>query len=321
VDRRRRRGGHLLSTPADIERIAAYDPAQLSGGAGGAEPTLRYVLVDVFTRTPLEGNQLAVFTDARGVTQATMQSLARELKLSETVFVLPTESGADARVRIFTPAHELPFAGHPVLGSAVVLGTALARSSVTLETGVGAVAVELEPDGSGAVSGTMRQAAPSWRAYERERNLLAALGVARSRLPVEAYDNGPLHVYVALDSPAAVAALRPDMGALEALAPACANCFADAGGHWKTRMFAPSAGVPEDPATGSAAGPLALHLSRHGRIRFGEEIEIHQGAEISRPSVLFARAVGSAEQIQRVEVRGSAVMVASGRFLRGRVHG
>ena len=92
------------------------------------------------------------------------------------------------------------------------------------------------------------------------------------------------------------------------------NCFAGSGSHWKTRMFAPGNGVPEDPATGSAAGPLAMHLVRHGRIEFGDEIEISQGAEIGRPSTLFARVEGSSEQVERVEVGGSAVIVARGAF-------
>jgi trans-2,3-dihydro-3-hydroxyanthranilate isomerase len=196
-----------------------------------------------------------------------------------------------------------------------VLGGALGRREVTLETGLGPIALELERTGERAVSGVMRQAIPSWRPYERERELLDALAVERSRLPIEAYDNGALHVYVELDGEQSVAALDPDLRALAQLAPACANCFAAADGYWKTRMFAPGAGVPEDPATGSAAGPLAVHLSRHGRVRFGEEIEIRQGAEIARPSVLFARADGSGEHVERVEVRGSAVVVARGEFV------
>jgi trans-2,3-dihydro-3-hydroxyanthranilate isomerase len=91
-------------------------------------------------------------------------------------------------------------------------------------------------------------------------------------------------------------------------------CFAPAGGDWKMRMFVPGAGVPEDPATGSAAGPLAVHLARHGRIAFGEEIEISQGVEIGRPSRLFARAEGDGGWVERVEVGGSAVVVARGEF-------
>jgi trans-2,3-dihydro-3-hydroxyanthranilate isomerase len=111
-----------------------------------------------------------------------------------------------------------------------------------------------------------------------------------------------------------VSGLKPDFAALAELGELAANTFAGRGTRWKTRMFAPGGGVFEDPATGSAAGPLAIHLARHGRIAFGEEIEIHQGAEVGRPSVLYARARGSRNQIDRVEVGGSAVIVAEGEF-------
>jgi trans-2,3-dihydro-3-hydroxyanthranilate isomerase len=139
--------------------------------------------------------------------------------------------------------------------------------------------------------------------------------VEGSELPVERYDNGVQHVYVALASERDVASLRPDLGRLADL-PAVVgiNCFAGSGARWKTRMFAPGDGVPEDAATGSAAGPLALHLARHGRISFGDEIEVSQGAEIGRPSTLYARADGSAEAVETIEVGGSAVVVARGEF-------
>lgn len=279
-----------------------------------ADALRRYVIADVFTNTPLEGNQLAVFTDGDGLPTEQMQRVARELNLSETVFVLPAEQGGDARIRIFTPANELPFAGHPVLGSAFVIGELLSSSAVRLETGAGVVPVVLEREGDRIVFGRMQQPIPSWRPYERESDLLAALGVERSELPVEAYPNGPLHVYVALESEEAVAALRPNLGALGELTDVGANCFAGSGRRWKTRMFGPAHGVAEDPATGSAAGPLAVHLARHGRIAFGDEIEIRQGVEIGRPSVLYARAEGSVEKIERVEVGGSAVVVAHGEY-------
>jgi len=277
---------------------------------------LPYVVVDVFTDTPLEGNQLAVFTDARSLSVEKMQSLAREMNFAESTFVLPPEQGGDARIRIFTPAQELPFAGHPVLGSAFVVGERLAHDTVKLETGMGIVPIELKREGGRPVTGRMQQPIPTWRLYERKDELLAALRVRRSLLPVEAYKNGPLHVYVQLESEAEVAALRPDFAALAALPEVGANCFAGSGRRWKTRMFAPALGVNEDPATGSAAGPLALHLARHGRIAFGEEIEIGQGAEIRRPSLLRARAVGSEERVERVEVAGSAAIVARGEFQR-----
>ena len=135
----------------------------------------------------------------------------------------------------------------------------------------------------------------------------------QAELPIELYDNGVRHVYVCLGSEDEVASLRPDMArlALESVALGF-NCFAGEGSQWKNRMFAPAGGVAEDPATGSAAGPLALHLARHGRIAFGAEIEISQGVEIGRPSKLYARVDGSADEVERVEVGGSAVTVAHG---------
>jgi trans-2,3-dihydro-3-hydroxyanthranilate isomerase len=300
-----------------LELLTRFDPRGARRGALRGAPGARYVVLDVFTDSPLEGNQLAVFTDARAIGGEEMQRLARELRLSETVFALAAQGDGDIAIRIFTPQRELPFAGHPVLGTAVLLGNALASDRVRLETGVGPVEVRLRREQGLVVSGWMRQPVPSWRPYERESELLEAIGVDRSGLPVEVYDNGPRHVYVELADAAAVSAVRPDMQALEALGEVGVSCFAGAGRHWRTRMFAPAMGVPEDPATGSAAGPLALHLCRHGRIGFGEEIELSQGREIERPSLLYAFAAGSAERVERVEVGGSAVIVACGEFLTG----
>ncbi len=274
---------------------------------------LRYVVADVFTDVPLTGNQLAVFTDGRDVDDDTMQRLARELNFSETVFVLPAESGGHVRIRIFTPATELPFAGHPVLGSAFVLGGPLQLVEIRLETGSGIVPVTLEREGARIVLGRMQQPIPEFEPFAEAEGLQELLGV-RSQLPIELYHLGPKHVYLELSSEDEVAALAPDFAALARLTHAGVNCFAGSGKRWKTRMFAPADGVPEDPATGSAAGPLAIHLARHGRIAFGDEIEISQGEELRRPSKLYARVEGSAEEIARVEVGGSAVIVARGEF-------
>ncbi len=277
--------------------------------------TYRYVVCDVFTDRPLAGNQLAVFTDARDIPEELLQPLARELNFSETVFVLPAEGDGHARIRIFTPSVEVPFAGHPTLGAAFVLAGPMQLAEIRLETGSGVVPVALEREGARIVFGRMAQPLPSVEPYGEEAALLEALGVARSELPVEVYDNGIQHVYVCLRAEDEVAALSPDLGRLAALPAVLGiNCFAGSGKRWKTRMFAPAGGVPEDPATGSAAGPLAVHLARHGRVGFGEEIEIAQGAEIGRPSTLYARADGSAERLERVEVGGSAVIVARGEF-------
>jgi trans-2,3-dihydro-3-hydroxyanthranilate isomerase len=277
----------------------------------------RYVIADVFTDTPLEGNPVAVFTDATGLSTEVMQRAARELNLSETVFVLRSEQ-AHLRVRIFTPAVELPFAGHPILGTAFVVGRAMGSPVVRLETGLGVVPVTLtRPDGGGdPVYGEMEQPIPSLEEFNAVDELIAALGAGPDpgALPIEAYRNGPVHVYVELPSPDAVAGLRPDIGALERLGVYGINCFAATGDGFKTRMFGPALGVAEDPATGSAAGPLAVHLARHGRVPFGSEIEIVQGVEIGRRSVLHARVDGSADAIERVVVGGSAVIVARGEY-------
>ncbi len=283
----------------------------------------RYVVADVFSTRPLTGNQLAVYTDARDIAEAHLQAIAREMAFSETVFVYPPARGGHARIRIFTPAAEIPFAGHPVLGTAFVLAAPLQLSELVLETGGGDIEVTLEREGGRLSFGRMRQPIPTVTPFARAELLLDVLGIERSLLPVELYDNGARHVYVALGSEREVAALAPDLGALARLAhegetPIIGtNCFAGSGPRWKTRMFAPADGVPEDPATGSAAGPLACHLARHGLIAFGDEIEISQGAELQRPSTLYARVEGSADMIERVEVSGSAVVVARGELRLG----
>jgi trans-2,3-dihydro-3-hydroxyanthranilate isomerase len=267
----------------------------------------------VFTSQPLEGNQLAVFVDGRPFGSVEMQRLARELNVSETVFLLPRENDGDVRVRIFTPQAELPFAGHPVLGTAFVVGRALGAETVVLETGSGLVPIELVREGDRIAFGRMSQPIPTWEPFDRPHDLLAALALGSSTLPIELYRIGPGHVFVALESEEEVAALRPDMNRLVELGVAV-NCFAGEGTSWKTRFFWPAGGIPEDPATGSAAGPLAVHLARHGRTAFGDEIAIRQGDEIGRPSLLHAIARGSSQRIKSVEVGGSAVIVAEGRF-------
>ncbi|MDQ3889323.1 MAG: PhzF family phenazine biosynthesis protein [Actinomycetota bacterium] len=280
-------------------------------------PLFRFVFADVFTDRALTGNQLAVFTDAREIPDDLLQPLAREVNFSETVFVYPAGADAHARLRIFTPGVELPFAGHPVLGAAFVLAGPLQLTEIRLETRAGVIPVRLEREGARIVFARMSQPLPRVRRWEREAELLAALGIERSPLPVELYDVGPRHVLVALSDERQLAAIRPNSSALAELSCTCAVCFTGAGRRWRVRSFCPGAGVTEDPATGSAAGPLACHLARHGEIGFGEEIEIAQGGEIGRPSSLFARADGSPERIEKVEVGGSAVVVARGEFRLG----
>jgi trans-2,3-dihydro-3-hydroxyanthranilate isomerase len=275
--------------------------------------TYRYVVVDVFTSVPLTGNQLAVFTDAREIPEEQLQRLAKEMNFSETTFVYPPESDGHVRMRIFTPSSELPFAGHPTLGTAFVLAAPLQLVEIKLETGSGTIPVQLEREGPRIVFGRMTQPVPTIEQFDAADELLAVLGV-ESQLPVEVYDNGIAHVFVTLATERDVAALRPDFQQLGDFGSVGINCIAGSGSRWKSRMFGIGLGMSEDPATGSAAGPLALHLARHGRIAFGEEIEIVQGVEIGRHSTLFARVDGSADAIERVEVGGSAVVVARGEF-------
>src|SRR5664279_290510 len=273
----------------------------------------RYVVCDVFTNEPLAGNQLAVFTDARGIPEEQLQRLAKEMNFSETTFVYPPSGDGHVLMRIFTPTAEIPFAGHPTLGTAFVLAGPRQLLEIRIETGQGTVPVRVEREGARIVFGRMDQPLPTIAPFERADELQSVLGV-ESELPVEVYDNGLAHVYVALGSTAEVAALQPDQQRLAALGAYGINCFAGDGLTWKTRMFGPGLGVPEDPATGSAAGPLALHLVRHGRIALGDQIEIRQGQEIGRPSLLYARVHGTADAVERIEVGGSAVIVARGEF-------
>lgn len=288
-----------------------------------AEPQHPYTILDVFTDTPLAGNQLAVFTEGEAIPSRLMLAAARELHLSDTVFMLPGDDQADATIRIFTTFHELPFAGHAVLGVAFIVGDQQDLATVRLRTtGAGIVPVRLSREHGEIIYGEMENPLPTVRAFEREQELLAALGASRPVLPLEIYSNGPLHVMVGLSDPEQLAALEPDMVALARLGPIGIGCFApldqDAGPgehtRVKLRVFGPGAGISEDPATGSAAGPLALHLARHGWYTPGSTLTITQGVEIRRPSELTVRLEGTVEHPSVIAVGGSAVVVARGHF-------
>lgn len=275
--------------------------------------TYEYAVADVFTEIPLEGNPVAVFTDAAGLSAERMQRIAHEMHLSETVFVLPAETDGDVRVRIFTPVNELPFAGHPTLGAAILLGETATNERLRMETAMGTVPFQLVRDELGRVSSArMWQPIPTWEPYGRTDELLEGLGLAASTHPVEAYRNGPRHVFVGLDSVATLSALEPDQRILARLPDMAANCYAGSGSQWRLRMFSPAYGVVEDAATGSAAGSLAVFLARHGLIHFGQQIDILQGVEIGRPSTMRACATGTHDRIEEVQVEGAAVIVARG---------
>lgn len=300
-------------------------------------PTYRFVQTDVFTRTPLAGNALAVFPEAEGLTDEQMQALARETNLSETTFVLPS-SRALRRVRIFTPAAEIPLAGHPVIGTWWVLtelGQVDASTDgihrVTQETGRGVLPVDIRIEAGAPVRIEMTQANPEFSATVADRSALAAvLGGDDDLIAAE-----PLPQVVSTAMPqlmipvAGLAALRalPSGGAGGELArflrrhgTDCAMCYTreteseDATVH--CRMFAPGLGVPEDPATGSAAGALGAYLVRHGIIALdgGEaRMVVEQGIEIGRPSRIYVAVRAECpDDITEVRVGGEAVTVIHG---------
>lgn len=276
---------------------------------------MRAVLLDVFTDTRFTGNQLAVFLDGSEVPEELRQDVARAIGFSETVFVDPPShpTAGDCRIRIFTPEVELPFAGHPVLGTAVAVGLDRGLdggSVVTLECNVGPVPVELDPTGRG---GWMRQPIPAVEPWGDVDGVLGALGIDAGRLaaPVDVYDNGPTHLVVAVDDVALVTSAAPDLGRLAAVAGTTGTslCCVTGPDTVRTRMFVPGAGIAEDPATGSAAGPVGVHLLRHGLVEAGALLTLTQGVEIKRPSTLLVRVEGLPDAIAAVGVGGSAVVV------------
>ena len=207
---------------------------------------LSYVLCDVFTDRPLTGNALAVFTDASELTAAQMQALAREMNLSESSFVVPASADADVGLRIFTPTMELPFAGHPTLGTALALAKG-PNDVLRLKTGRGVVTVRFAGVTESAGFGWMTQPTPTREPFVPVRDLLTALGVRHATLPVELYDNGPRYVLVELETSAEVAGLSPNLSRLAAFGSLAFVVFSQHGERWKVRVFAPGEGIPEDP--------------------------------------------------------------------------
>ncbi|GAA0415064.1 PhzF family phenazine biosynthesis protein [Streptomyces luteireticuli] len=271
-----------------------------------------YVVVDAFATEPLKGNPVAVFFDSDDLSAERMQRIAREMNLSETTFVLTPKQGGDHHIRVFTPVNELPFAGHPLLGTAIALGRRTQADKLRLETAMGIVPFELERENGEVTAAWMQQPIPTWEPFDRTEELLAALGIRESTLPVEIYRNGPRHVLVGLESVEALSALHPDHRALGAFEDMAANCFAGSGTEWRSRMFSPAYGVVEDAATGSAAGPIAIHLARRGLIEYGQRITITQGVEMGRPSPMRALAHGEGDRVESVEVGGNGALAIEG---------
>ncbi|MEX3555890.1 MAG: PhzF family phenazine biosynthesis protein [Burkholderia gladioli] len=300
-------------------RMRSLEPAASSADTYAAEPInashpIDYIVVDAFTRTPLEGNPVAVFLVEDPLPAERMQRIAREMNLSEVVFVMPPMQGGDVHVRIFTPVNELPFAGHPLLGTAVALRHVKAQARFLFETGMGIVPFDVRSDVPGEAFVTMQQPIPTWTRFDQNERLLEALGVEASVLPVEAYRNGPRHVFVTLPDVSTLSDVHPDHRMLAEFEDMSAMCLAPAGDHWRCRMFSPAYGVVEDAATGSAAGPIAIHLARHGLVPWGEPLHLLQGVEIKRPSHMYAIVDGSERVIEALKVSGHGVVVARGRL-------
>jgi len=298
-------------------------------------PNFRYHIVDVFTERAFAGNPLAVFPDANDIESSAMQSIAREFNLSETTFVLPPADKTNQfRVRIFTPAEELPFAGHPTLGTTFVLARLgrikmkNGKGKAKLEEGVGVIPVDFElTDGApGAV--TMEQPRPTFGREVTERDEIAELlslpaSALHPNLPLQVISCGIPYLIVPLADLSAARRARPRADLwMERLRDADTRQILiftleteRNGSTVHGRMFAPALGVVEDPATGSAAGPLGAYLVRHdlaASTRGEAKIVIEQGIEIGRPSFLRVGIHHEDREITRVRVGGSCVAVGEG---------
>jgi trans-2,3-dihydro-3-hydroxyanthranilate isomerase len=290
---------------------------------------------DVFTSQPFEGNQLAIFPDARGMSAELMQTLAREMNFSESTFLLPAEvAGTDIRMRIFTPGGELPMAGHPTIGTTFALAdTGVIRPGTerfVFGLGIGPTSVELVWRGQRLDFAWMDQRTPVFRdPASPDADILRAIGVdAAARapgLPIQEISCGVPWVYVPLASRMDVDKAEPDLPALRSLKSAFADghnavflfALEPAGSEVTvySRMFAPGLGVTEDPATGGASGPLGCYLVAHELVpesAWAGMVSL-QGVKMLRPSRIHMRITARAPQaIRRVQVGGQAVKVGTG---------
>jgi trans-2,3-dihydro-3-hydroxyanthranilate isomerase len=294
--------------------------------------TYEFVQLDVFSRTPLTGNPLAIFTDARGLTDQQMQALAREMNLSETTFVLPREPQVEAqegkRVRIFTVEEELPFAGHPTLGTALYLHSTAASGAdeIVLDLNVGKIGVRFTADSkhrsnrvAGDVFGDMRQRDPEFGPTLPRDQLASVLGSEEitAKWPSQIVSTGLPFAIVPIRDSKTLANLKPDLVRAGALLEGTGARFCyfispeERGGRLevRARMFFYGG---EDPATGSAAGCAISWMVRHGVAKSDERILIYQGVEARRPSEIFVRATRDGEKVTNVRVGGYAAEVLRG---------
>jgi trans-2,3-dihydro-3-hydroxyanthranilate isomerase len=293
----------------------------------------RYFICDVFTETRFGGNPLAVLPEAGGIPDALMQRLAREFNFSETTFVLPPERGGTRRVRIFTPTKEIPFAGHPNVGTAFVLASAGDLGEigdgreVVFEEGAGDVPVAVSWRGQGFFCELKAPERISTGKAATAEQIAAAVSLSPADVvstthPPQVASVGLPFTFAQLRDRAALGRARARVDGLEALAAAGINpdvfvYVRDGAGSdgfdVRARMFAPLDGVPEDPATGSANCALAGLLAKHDPRRSGDfAYRIAQGVEMGRPSVLEARARKENGEVVDVRIGGSSVMVSEG---------
>ena len=295
---------------------------------------MNYLHYDVFTSQPLLGNQLAVFPDARGLTTAGMQAIAHEINFSETTFIFPPErSDTDVRMRIFTPAVEMPMAGHPTVGSTFALAHVgviePARQRFVFGLNVGPTPVDLVWENGRLQFAWMTQAPPSFGAPVADRDAVArAIGLGESDLaaglPIQEVTCGVPYLLVPLRDREAVDRAAPPSANFELPGVPRAHPAILVFAHdirqpdsTYSRMFAPGLGVVEDPATGSAAGPLGCYLVQHRLVPGDTPIRIvnTQGVKMGRASRIHMAITGAPDAITDVRVGGEAVLVAHGEFL------
>ena len=288
-------------------------------------PLLRYRIVDVFTTEALEGNPLAVFTDASQIDEAIMQKIAREMNLAETTFVLPPESpDCAARVRIFTPKKEMTFAGHPTIGTSFVLldeGAIHNHDSFCLEEKVGPVQIWVEP---GERPTIWLRTPPIFEGRIFDRSLCSqALGIETDDLldvDPQLLNAGNPTLLVGLKNEAAVDRAWLDSQGMRILTDGegeqfCVFVFSQTSEGVYSRMFAPEYGVPEDPATGSSTGPLAAFMIKHGLLTGASNTRFisEQGTKMGRRSLLHVRIAGN-KQGEGIYVGGHVTAIAEGRM-------
>jgi trans-2,3-dihydro-3-hydroxyanthranilate isomerase len=297
---------------------------------------LHYHKVDVFTDRAFGGNPLSVFTDGQGISAEMMQLLAKELNLSEATFVLPAQNPKNNfHVRIFTPARELPIAGHPTVGTAFILarGGMIERkgnpTTIVCEEGVGdiPVALQFEGDKPGMIWMTQPQPQFGRQATAEERtNTAAMLSLSAeaidTRYPIQMVSSGVDFLYVPVVSLAAIKSIRISLDLHERVMTAFGTTgvfvftteVETASSTVHSRMFAPAAGVFEDPATGAASGPLGAYLVRYGIATDPHHIVSEQGLEMGRPSYVHIQVDKQGDQIGTVRVGGTCYYMGEGFF-------